>query len=137
MAAGRATLGPWLKFLLVPLVVSIVLETLIAALVGGVWRHTRNDLTSRVALFFAYAVVGRVMGARAPQGRNAWAVIYAVFFASADTYLGYASEGNAVQILGQAAVQHLSMATQLVQLAGMLAGIASVSKVTTRELERR
>lgn len=136
MAGSDRTVGRWFKFLLLPFVVSSALDVALAVLLGGFGHLDRDALASRVALLFEYWLVGRCIGATAP-GNSRWlAAAYAIALGGLNLYLGYTTEGNTLQVLGQTAVQHLSLIEEAVKLLGMLVGVGMARRAPRLSLAR-
>jgi hypothetical protein len=136
VAAADRSIGRWLKFLLLPILLAAVLDSVVAAVLGGFAHLDRDNLTSRATFLGAYWLVGRCMGGMAPAGSRRLAVAYAIAFGAFNLYLGYTTDGSTVRLYGQTVTQHLSWIDEVLRLVGLLLGVTMAPRTSAVRLPR-
>ncbi len=113
----------WFKFIVLPVVVSAVVQLIIAFFAG----FTKFD-TYTTAHAISQGVLGFLVGITmyhcAQKARTIYAALYAVVYAAADLAIGYTSEGTSTMVLGTQVQHHFYVPNHIGFSIGLLLGIA-------------
>jgi hypothetical protein len=113
----------WIKFIVLPFVVSIIVQLMIAFLAGFTKfdPYTTAHAISQGVLGF---VVGITIYHFAPNAKTLYAALYAVVYAAVDLAIGYTSEGTSTMVLGTQVQHHFYPPDHIGFSIGLLLGVA-------------
>ena len=112
----------WLKFIAMPLIVSLIVGVVFSVL-AGIFRWDVGSWANVLGDFIASFLMGMAMYHLAPRGKMLVSVIYAGLFFAQTAYTSYSMAGTTGEVFGNTVYYEFHLSRQIATALGLILGI--------------
>lgn len=112
----------WIKFLVIPFILSLVVSSIFAVMASiyrwdlGSWPHVLSD-------FVGSFLMGMILYRLAPKAKMAAALIYATVAVAMTAYTSYSMAGTTGEMFGETVYYEFHLSRQIASALGFILGI--------------